>query len=187
MERQARRVDVGRRPVHAVAEHRVTDDARVDADLMGATRLEPAPEARGARAETLLDGEVRHGRASPDGVRQRPAIAGEAAGDDDGILASHRVRGDLPCERARGLARLRDDEKPAREPIEPMDGMERGARGARGEQPDDARPARIDGRRREEPARLVDDDERFVLEDDGARGRRAVRDQMGRRHRRTRE
>src|SRR5690606_3972513 len=47
--------------VDVIADERVPDMREMHADLMGAARLQPAGEERGARAEALRNGVVRQG------------------------------------------------------------------------------------------------------------------------------
>lgn len=167
------------RPVNGVADHRMPERREVDANLMRASGLETQRCQRGAR-EPPDDPVVSHG--TPSGLaRMRratppvPAVADEVEPDRSGFLVhrsldeSHVLALDVvPSEEllqaAEDIARSREDDRSGGLLVEPMDDA-------------DVRPLfvavqqiRVDatqesvlftrfGRKRQEPGRLVHDDE----------------------------
>ena len=204
------------RAVAAVADDRVAELRQLDADLMAPARPElerhpghvrspldhAVPGDRDARAPALGRRPARIG--GPDAQRallhedvaERSLVRRHHALDDRDIPPLRGAREELRLEVLLRLRRLGDDQEPRGLPIQPVDD-ERPARGARSLE---VGPHHAVGRAlplvlgpdREEPRRLLDDEERLVLVDqaqrrgEGGRRRRAERDRIGRGHGRAR-
>jgi hypothetical protein len=204
------------RAVTAVADDRVAELRQLDADLMAPARPElerhpghvrspldhAVPGDRDARAPALRRRPGRIG--GPDAKRallhedvaERSLIRRHHTFDDRDVPSLRGAREELRLEvllRFRGLG---DDQEPRGLPVQPVDD-ERPPRGARALE---IGPHHAIGRAlplvlgpdREEPRRLLDDEERLVLVDETERGgegrgwRRPERDRIGRGHGRAR-
>ena len=187
MQRLPRKRDRPAPAVGGIADERMTERREMHADLVGASRLEPAAQQRGEAealqhfdmgARRLPRGDDRHRRATrrmPADRRVDGAAARDVARGQREIFAGHGSRLQRPHERGVRGQGLGDDQEAARVLVEPVD--DAGARHLlqlrrmmeeRVQQR--ARPV-AGARMHDEPRRLVDDEQSLVLGDDGKRDR----------------
>ena len=132
--------------------------------------LEAAGEQRRPVAQPLAHGDVGHGRAAGDGrVDPRDAVR-ERAGHDRQVRALEIVGAEALGKRAVGRVRLREHQEPAGLEVDPVDHEDRPAARASFQQRRQVVPVALRRGRRQQPGRLVDDDDVRVLEHDRERG-----------------
>ena len=178
-----RSIAEGARPVHAIANQRMSVRVQVDPDLMGSTRREAALEQRRILESPEHAIESERGPAPRNDRHARPvagmapdrrldfAIGAHRAAGEREIVAFDGARLKLAHQVGVGVQRLRDDEQSARVLVQPV-------HDARARDPAKLRrmvQQRVHHRTLPVAAagmdhhsrRLVDDDQRFIFENDG--------------------